>query len=173
VIAYTDGSCLGNPGPGGWAWTLVGGPSASGAERFTTNQRMELTAALEVMQWMVDHAGDLASRHGDYDVAAGDVAAGGVAGELVRVTIISDSSYLVTCFGNRWWEGWLKRGWRNAKGDAVANRDLWEPLLQLVLDGPMEVNFSWTRGHSGDAMNELVDAMANEAARTQRGRAPA
>ncbi|MHB8263426.1 MAG: RNase H family protein [Acidimicrobiales bacterium] len=67
----------------------------------------------------------------------------------------------------------MKRGWRNAKGDTVANRDLWEPLLQLVLDGPIEVDFSWTRGHSGDTMNELVDAMANEAARTQRGRGPA
>ncbi len=227
MIAYTDGSCLGNPGPGGWAWALVGGPTASGAERSTTNQRMELTAALEAMQWIVDHIDHLVGQRCDSRIIAGgavrqsgtaagatgyavttqingtfdecnDLAdrtdrtdrlglttlAGGVTTSApsrscgsgidpVRLTIISDSSYLVNCFSHHWWEGWIKKGWRNAKGDGVANRDLWEPLLHLVLDGPIEVNFSWTRGHSGDAMNELVDAMANEAARTQRGSGPA
>ncbi len=147
TIIYTDGSCLGNPGPGGWAWAIQGGPSASGAERLTTNQRMEVTAALEALEWLTKNTD----------------------GHEAKAVVVSDSSYLVNCFNFKWWEGWLKRQWRNSKGHLVANRDLWEPLLELVLDGPITVEFSWTKGHAGNDMNELVDSMANEAARLQRG----
>jgi len=137
---YTDGSCLGNPGPGGWAWAVPCGPYASGAERSTTNQRMEITAALRALE-----------------AITGPV--------LVR----SDSTYVVNCFRDRWWEGWRRRGWRNSAGKPVANRDLWEPLLAVALDPTRSVRFVWVKGHSGDEMNDRVDLLAVEAASTQRG----
>jgi ribonuclease HI len=85
------------------------------------------------------------------------------------VLVTSDSTYVVNCFRDRWWEGWKRRGWRNAAGKPVANRDLWEPLLALGLDPGREVGFAWVKGHSGDEMNELVDQLALEAAGAQRG----
>jgi ribonuclease HI len=103
AVVYTDGACLGNPGPGGWAWAEPGGAYASGADPRTTNQRMEITAALEGVR---AHPGPL--------------------------EVVSDSTYVVNCFRDRWWEGWLRRGWTNAAKKPVANRDLWEPLVELV-----------------------------------------
>ncbi|MGH9263480.1 MAG: SLOG family protein [Acidimicrobiales bacterium] len=138
---YTDGACLGNPGPGGWAWAVPGGRFASGAEAHTTNQRMEIKAALEA-------------------VRAFD-------GPLV---VVSDSTYVVNCFRDRWWEGWLKRGWVNTAKKPVANRDLWEPLIAAVRADPTRVAFRWVKGHSDDPANDLVDRLAVEAARTQTGR---
>jgi ribonuclease HI len=137
---FTDGACLGNPGPGGWAWAEPGGAYASGAEPRTTNQRMEITAAYEAVR---SHPGP--------------------------VRIVSDSTYVVNCFRDRWWEGWLRRGWKNSARKPVANRDLWEPFVDLVRRRG-DVTFSWVKGHSGDAMNDLVDALAVEAAQTQSGR---
>ena len=137
-VVYTDGSCLGNPGPGGWAWAVPSGPYASGAESLTTNQRMEVTAVLRALE---AHQGS--------------------------VHVKSDSTYVVNCFRQRWWEGWLRRGWRNSQGKPVANRDLWEVLLPLVLEGGRPVTFEWVKGHSGDTMNDLVDSMAVEAAGAQ------
>jgi ribonuclease HI/uncharacterized phage-like protein YoqJ len=139
TIVYADGACLGNPGPGGWAYASPDGPFRSGAKNPTTNQRMEITAALRAVE---DLDGDL--------------------------EVISDSSYVVNCFRQRWWQGWLSRGWLNAQKKPVANRDLWEPLVRLVLQ--RQVSFSWVKGHSGDAMNDIVDRLAVEAAHTQRGR---
>ena len=141
TIVYTDGSCLGNPGPGGWAWAVPDGPYESGADPATTNQRMEVTAALRALQ-------DLEG----------------------PVHVISDSTYVVNCFKNKWWEGWERRGWRNTQGKPVANKDLWEQLLELGLDPTRSVTFSWVRGHNGDPMNELVDQLATEAAATRQGR---
>jgi ribonuclease HI len=83
------------------------------------------------------------------------------------VHVMSDSTYVVNCFRQRWWEGWLRRGWRNSQGKPVANRDLWEVLLALVLEGDRPITFEWVKGHSGDAMNDLVDLMAVEAAGAQ------
>ncbi len=140
TTAYTDGACSGNPGPGGWAWAVDGGPYASGAEPRTTNQRMEIAAALEA-------------------VRAFD-------GPL---RIVSDSTYVVNCFRDRWWEGWLRRGWVNSAKKPVANRDLWEPLIELV-NARGDVTFSWVKGHSGDRMNDLVDRLAVEASLTQTAR---
>lgn len=139
TVVYTDGSCLGNPGPGGWAWAVVDGPYASGAEPVSTNQRMEVTAVLRALE----------SLRGS-------------------VLVVSDSTYVVNCFRDRWWEGWRRRGWRNAAGQPVANRDLWEPLLELALEGGRPVRFGWVRGHAGDAMNERVDLLATQAAAAQR-----
>ena len=86
------------------------------------------------------------------------------------VEIVSDSSYVVKCFHDRWHVGWLRRGWKNSQGQPVANRDLWEVLIPMVLDAQREVRFTWVKGHSGDPMNDFVDALATEAADHQRGR---
>ncbi len=129
-VVYTDGACSGNPGPGGWAWVEPDGPSASGAEPQTTNQRMEITAALRAVE---AHDGPLEIR--------------------------SDSTYVVNCFRDRWWEGWLRRGWQNSQRKPVANRDLWEPFVELVR-ARGDVVFSWVKGHSGDRWNDEVDRLA-------------
>jgi ribonuclease HI len=144
LTVYTDGSCLGNPGPGGWAWAIPGGPSDSGGEARTTNQRMEVTAVLEALRAIDQEDPDRSVR------------------------VVSDSSYVVRCFQDHWWEGWLRRGWRNAAGKPVANRDLWEPLLDLVLRSGRVVAFSWVKGHSGDPWNDLVDQLALAAAMDAR-----
>ncbi len=139
--AYTDGACLGNPGPGGWAWAVPGGRFASGAAPATTNQRMEVQAALEAVR--------------------------AIDGPLV---VVSDSTYVVNCFRDRWWEGWLARGWINKAKKPVANQDLWEPLIEAVRADPTRVTFRWVKGHSDDPSNDLVDRLAVEAARAQAGR---
>src|SRR5919199_1557611 len=141
TTVYTDGACLGNPGPGGWAWAIPGGRYASGADPHTTNQRMEIKAASEAVR--------------------------SIDGPL---EVVSDSTYVVNCFRDRWWEGWLARGWQNKAKQPVANRDLWEPLIDAVRADPGRVRFRWVKGHGADQFNDLVDRLAVEAARTQQGR---
>ncbi|MGH8995351.1 MAG: ribonuclease H family protein [Acidimicrobiales bacterium] len=139
IVVYTDGSCLGNPGPGGWAWAVPGGDHDSGGDARTTNQRMEITAVLEALRTLdgADGAG---------------------------LMVVSDSTYVVKCFQDRWWEGWLRRGWKNTAGKPVANRDLWEPLMHQVLETGREIDFRWVKGHSGDRWNNFVDELAVAAA---------
>lgn len=139
TVVYTDGACSGNPGPGGWAWVRPDGPWASGAAAHTTNQRMEITAAYEAV---------LAARG--------------------PVEVVSDSTYVVNCFRDRWWEGWLKRDWKNSKREPVANRDLWEPFIDLVRTRG-DVAFRWVKGHGGDPMNDVADRLAVAATASQRG----
>jgi ribonuclease HI len=141
TIVYTDGACSGNPGPGGWAWAVPDGPFASGVEARSTNQRMEIKAALEAVD---AHDG--------------------------RLEVVSDSTYVVNCFRDRWWEGWLRRGWVNSQKKPVANRDLWEPLIDRYRGRQHEITFRWVKGHSADPMNDLVDRLAVEASLTQVGR---
>ncbi len=141
TVAYTDGACLGNPGPGGWAWAVPGGRFASGAAPATTNQRMELTAALEAVTTL--------------------------AGPL---EVVSDSTYVVNCFRDRWWENWIARGWRTKAKQPVANRDLWEPLIEAYRSEPGRVALRWVKGHGSDPFNDLVDRLAVESARTQQPR---
>jgi uncharacterized phage-like protein YoqJ len=81
----------------------------------------------------------------------------------------SDSTYVVNCFRDRWWESWIRRGWVNSKKQPIANRDLWQPLIELVLERG-DVRFIWVKGHSDDPMNDLVDRLAVEAAVTQQAR---
>jgi ribonuclease HI len=83
--------------------------------------------------------------------------------------VVSDSTYVVNCFRDRWWEGWIRRGWMNSARKPVANRDLWEPFVELVL-ARGDVTFRWVKGHAGHAMNELADKLAVEAAQTQQSR---
>ena len=141
TTVYTDGACSGNPGPGGWAWAVPNGRFASGAEARSTNQRMEIHAVLDAVRTL----------EGPVDV-------------------VSDSTYVVHCFRDRWWEGWLRRGWVNSAKKPVANRDLWEPLIDLYRADPKRLSFRWVKGHSGDPMNDLVDRLAVEAALNQVGR---
>jgi ribonuclease HI/uncharacterized phage-like protein YoqJ len=141
-LVYTDGACLGNPGPGGWAWAVPDGPYTSGADAATTNQRMEIRAVLEAVTTLDG-----------------------------PLEVVSDSTYVVHCFRDRWWEGWLARGWLNSQKKPVANRDLWEPLIDVYRADPRRLRFRWVKGHSADRYNDLVDRLAVEAARTQRGQA--
>ena len=129
---WTDGACSGNPGPGGWAWATRDGRRGSGGAVLTTNQRMEIQAALEAVR--------------------------ALPGPL---TVVSDSTYVVNCFRDGWWRGWLERGWTTSARKPVANRDLWEPLVALVNERG-DVTFRWVKGHSGDEMNDLVDRLAVE-----------
>ena len=140
-VVYTDGACSGNPGPGGWAWAVApSGPFGSGAEAKSTNQRMELQAVLSALQALDG-----------------------------PVEVRSDSTYVVNCFRDKWYLGWQRRGWTNSQRKPVANRDLWEPLVELVVSRG-DVVFRWVKGHGADPMNDLVDRLAVEAALTQHGR---
>ncbi len=143
---YTDGSALGNPGPGGWGWWVDADRYDSGTEQgddpaftpgATTNNRMELTA-----------------------IAAALDALGG------PLTVVSDSTYARDCL-TRWVQGWRKRGWKTAAGKPVKNRDIIEPLATLVAE--REVTFEWVKGHSGDPGNEAADRLAHAAATRARG----
>lgn len=138
TIVYTDGACSGNPGPGGWAWAVQGGRFQSGAEKHTTNQRMEIVAALEAVRTLPG-----------------------------ALEIVSDSTYVVNCFKQRWHVGWLSNGWRNSQRKPVANRDLWEPFIELAL--ARQVSFRWVKGHGTDLMNAWVDELAVLASQTGQG----
>jgi ribonuclease HI len=85
-----------------------------------------------------------------------------------QLEVVSDSTYVVNCFRDRWFEGWLQRGWKNSQRKPVANRDLWELLIPLVLERG-DVTFRWVKGHGVDPMNELVDLLAVEASLKQVG----
>jgi ribonuclease HI len=136
VAAACDGACSGNPGPGGWGALLRFEDGSvhelGGADRATTNNRMELTAALALLEALKElpHAPGLAIR--------------------------TDSRYLIDGF-SKWIQGWKRKGWRTASGGAVLNRDLWEQLDQARLTG---VELVHVKGHSGDPDNDRCDAIA-------------
>lgn len=147
TIVYTDGACSGNPGPGGWGWAVPSGPSASGGELASTNQRMEMQAVFEALTVLLGT-----------DVALGRKADG-------RVRVVSDSTYVVNCFKQRWWANWERNGWRNSQKQPVANQDIWKPLIALVKANIDRIEFVWVKGHSGNPMNDLVDRLAVAAAK--------
>ncbi len=136
VAAACDGACSGNPGPGGWGALLRFENGAvhemGGADRATTNNRMELTAALALLEAIRE-----LPRHPD-------------------LVIRTDSRYLIDGF-SKWLPGWKRKGWRTASGSAVLNRDLWEQLDACRVAG---VRLEHVRGHSGDPDNERCDAIA-------------
>jgi ribonuclease HI len=141
VIVYTDGACIGNPGPGGYAAILLCGnkrKEIAGGYRLTTNNRMEILAALaalEALKWPC------------------------------RVRLHSDSRYLVEAVMKGWAQRWRDRGWmRNAK-DEAANADLWERLL--VICEKHEVEFVWVQGHAGHPENERCDRLSVAAAKAE------
>jgi ribonuclease HI len=141
VTIFTDGACIGNPGPGGYAAILKYNSHEKilqGGDAKTTNQRMELMAAI---------AGLSALKEG------------------CAVEVVSDSQYLIKGM-TEWIKQWQAKGWRNGRGRPVENRDLWEKLT--VLAGKHQVKWTWVRGHNGHTENERCDRMANEAARRSR-----
>jgi ribonuclease HI len=136
TIGPTDGGCKPNPGPGGWGAILRFGSTErelSGADPATTNNRMELTAAAAALEALT---------------------------RPCTVVLHTDSEYLRNGI-TRWTEGWVRRRWRNAAGDPVANIDLWQRILAAAQRH--EIDWRWVRGHSGDAMNERADVLATQA----------
>ncbi|WP_448581506.1 ribonuclease HI [Thermaurantiacus sp.] len=136
VDIATDGACRGNPGPGGWAAILVAGSREkilTGHAPSTTNNRMELTAALEALRALTKPA---------------------------DVRLETDSRYLVEGM-TRWLPAWQRNGWRTADRKPVANIDLWQALAEAA--APHRIRWEWVRGHAGHPLNERADALANAA----------
>ena len=137
VEVHTDGACLGNPGPGGWGvllrWRDVERELAGG-EADSTNNRMELMAAISALEAMR---------------------------EPCDVVLTTDSQYVRQGI-TQWMANWVRRGWKTSGGDAVKNRDLWERLQAAA--APHRVDWRWVKGHSGDPDNERVDELARNAA---------
>ena len=134
VEIYTDGACRGNPGNGGWGAILVYGTNKRelcGGEKNTTNNRMELTAVIEALSALK---------------------------EPCRVTLTSDSKYVIDSITKGWAESWKKRGWKKADKSPALNVDLWETLLTLL--DRHEVTFVWVKGHNGHPYNERCDELA-------------
>jgi ribonuclease HI len=136
VTIYADGACRGNPGPGGWGALLIAGGKRlelSGAEIQTTNNRMELTAAIEALKALK---------------------------RPTSATLFTDSTYVCTGIVE-WLPQWKARGWRTAGKKPVKNQDLWEALDAART--PHQIEWRWVKGHSGNAGNDRVDELANEA----------
>ncbi|HKJ83811.1 MAG TPA: ribonuclease HI [Mariprofundaceae bacterium] len=133
VEAFTDGACSGNPGPGGWGVLLRCGDrerELCGGEPETTNQRMELAAAIEALKALK---------------------------KPCRITIHSDSKYVVQGM-REWITGWKRNGWKNASKKPVANQDLWQALDEAAAGH--EVTWEWVKGHAGHPENERADELA-------------
>lgn len=136
VIIYTDGACRGNPGPGGWGAILFYGEHEkilSGAETDTTNNRMELMAAIQALSAMK---------------------------ESCRIDIHTDSQYVQKGI-NEWLRNWKKNNWKTAAKQPVKNVDLWQQLDELA--NRHQITWHWVKGHSGHPQNELADEVANQA----------
>ena len=134
VIIYTDGACKGNPGPGGWGVLMLSGErrrELHGGEPMTTNNRMELTAAIEALRALKRHC---------------------------RVRLFTDSSYVKQGI-ETWIHGWKRNGWRTADKKPVKNADLWQMLDQLAATHSVE--WRWVKGHAGDPGNERADELSN------------
>ena len=141
VEIFTDGACRGNPGPGGWAALLRTGDKEreiSGGEPLTTNNRMELMAAIEALNALK---------------------------KPCRVELHTDSVYVRDGI-TKWIHGWRRNGWRTADKKPVKNAELWQALLEA--EAPHRVAWRWVKGHSGHPENDRVDALACAAADNQR-----
>lgn len=138
-----DGACLGNPGPGGWGMVVMHGDQQihtdSGAERHTTNNRMEMQGAINALYFINNHKPE----------------------GVTRTVILSDSQYVIKGI-TEWIHGWKAKGWVNSSKKPVVNKDLWE-LLDF-LNRTLEPEWQWVRGHDGHPLNEAADALANAAA---------
>jgi len=145
IQIYTDGGCIGNPGPGGWAFVAIenGGEEArKGAVRETTNNRMELTAVIEALEYVRGRSG--MERES-------------------RVQIVTDSEYVRRGI-SEWIHKWIRNGWQTTDRKPVKNKDLWMRLN--ALQEPLSVEWGWVKGHSGNTYNELCDSLVQEAIRS-------
>ena len=136
VTLYTDGACRGNPGKGGWGAILMYNgkiKEMSGGEQETTNNNMELTAAIEGLRALK---------------------------EPCNVELYSDSKYLTDAINNGWVYSWKQKGWKKSDGKAALNVDLWEQLLALM--DVHKVTYIWVKGHNGTEYNERCDKLATE-----------
>lgn len=143
IEIFADGACSGNPGPGGWGTILRSGmheKELSGYEAETTNNRMELTAAIAGLEALK---------------------------RPCRVRLTTDSEYLKRGM-TEWVTGWIRRDWKNSQKQPVANRDLWERLVEL--SNRHQIEWHWVRGHAGHAENERCDALARAAIADGRSR---
>ncbi len=143
VKIYTDGACIGNPGPGGWAAIIISGENRKelfGGEKLTTNNRMELTAAIKALEFYNENEEKQLS--------------------LKQIKIYTDSVYLKDGI-TIWIEKWEKNNWKTSDKKNVKNIDLWKKLKDLVKSKKIE--WCWIKGHSGDPMNDLADKLAKEA----------
>ena len=134
ITMYTDGSSLGNPGPGGYGVVLISGPyrkEITAGYRLTTNNRMELMAVIVGLEALT---------------------------KPCQVTVVSDSKYVTDAFNQHWIEGWLKNNWKNSQKKPVKNKSLWLRLLKAM--EPHQVSFTWIKGHAGHPENERCDALA-------------
>ncbi|KJZ10683.1 ribonuclease H [Marinomonas sp. S3726] len=134
VVIYTDGACKGNPGPGGWgAWITFGEHEKRlcGGENDTTNNRMELSGAIEGLKALT---------------------------EACKVTLYTDSSYVQKGI-TQWLAGWKKKGWKTASKQSVKNKDLWQALDDECQRHDIE--WKWVKGHAGIKGNEIADELAN------------
>lgn len=137
IDIFTDGACKGNPGPGGWGVLLRMGPhekEMSGGEPQTTNNRMEMMAAIKALNALT---------------------------EPCEVTLYTDSRYVIDGI-TKWVHGWKKKGWVNASKQPVRNADLWHDLIEAA--ARHKVRWEWVRGHNGHVENERVDKLASDAA---------
>lgn len=137
VIIHTDGACKGNPGPGAYGAVLVCGKhrkEISAGYRLTTNNRMELRAAIKALELL---------------------------SEPCEVELHSDSKYLVQAIKEKWLDGWQRRGWMTSDKKPVKNQDLWQELMTAMASH--KIHWHWVKGHAGHAENERCDQLANEA----------
>ena len=135
IEIYTDGACRGNPGPGGWGALLIRDKhqkTMHGGDPETTNNRMELTAAIEALNALKGHS---------------------------RVILYTDSKYVMDGI-NEWMPNWKKRGWKTAAKKPVKNKDLWQALDEAV--ERHEIVWRWVKGHNGNPGNEKADELANQ-----------
>lgn len=137
VVLYTDGSCLGNPGPGGWAALIIDGETReiSGGFTRTTNNRMEINALVQGLKSIPENS---------------------------RVSAYTDSKYLHDALDKGWLQKWRKNGWRTSSKTPVKNRDLWEELISLLEKQNLTLN--WIQAHNGQRQNERCDELAKQEA---------
>ncbi|MBQ9486236.1 MAG: ribonuclease HI [Selenomonadaceae bacterium] len=139
IKIYTDGSCIGNPGAGGYAAIILYEDGRReeiiGGESFTTNNRMELMAAIIALRKISPHD---------------------------NAELFTDSTYLKNAFTQNWLDNWKKNGWKSSKKGAVKNQDLWKELDFLI--SHLNVTFHWVKGHAGNSLNERCDKLARETA---------
>lgn len=143
---FTDGACSGNPGPGGWAIVVNRNEKCdvlSGGDKETTNNRMELTAAIRAVDYVLKHKL--------------------LDGEYTGVDIISDSAYVVNAINKAWLHAWKMNGWKTASKSDVANKDLWQIMYSKYVLCNGKVKFVKVKGHSGNSFNEMADKEARKA----------